>query len=434
MTVEMENLEGLERRLPLSIPVADVNKEVEARLRKLARTVKMPGFRPGKVPLKLVQQSYGSQVNAEVIGDAVGKAFNDAVNAGSVRVAGQPRIEPRDGAAEGEFAFSAVFEVYPEIAAVDPAGLQFEKVSCAIGDAEIDKTVDVLRKQRVSWAEVARAAQDGDQVTIDFVGSIDGVAFQGGSGENFSVVLGEGRMLPDFEAGIKGGKPDEKRTFPVAFPADYGASELAGKQASFDVTVRKVEEPILPTVDAEFAKALGVEDGDVQKMRDDIRKNLEREVGQRIRGRIKSGVMEVLASSAGFDLPKALVAAEGEALADRARQDLAARGMNVKDLPVPADAFKEQAERRVRLGLLVGELVEKNDLRAKPDQIRKQIEEFSQAYENPAEVVRYYFSDRDRLAEVEALVVEQNVVDWALEKGQVTEKALTFDELMSAAG
>ena len=302
-----------------------------------------------------------------------------------------------------------------------------------MGDAEVDKTIDVLRKQRTRWNEVQRAGTAGDRVTVDFLGRIDDVAFEGGSATDFAMVIGEGRMLPDFEAGVGGKAAGETGSFDVAFPEDYNAKELAGKTARFEVTIKKVEEPELPSLDSEFATQMGVKDGDLEKFKRDVRANLEREVSQRLKARTKSSVMDKIGGLASIDLPKTLVDQESQALSERMRDDLKGRGVDMKDLPVPTDAFKEQAERRVRLGLLVAEIVKKHGLQAKPDQIRKQIEEFAQTYENPAEVIRWYFSDKNRLAEVEALVVEQNVVDWVLQNGQVTDKALTFDELMAAS-
>jgi len=431
MATQLETTGALERRISMAVAAHAVEREVAERLRKLARTVKMPGFRPGKVPLSMIERSYGPQVHAEVLGDAVSKAFSEAIDEHKLRVAGQPEIGRRDDAAEGELGFTATFEVYPEIAVGDVSALAVERAACEVGDAEVDKTIEILRRQRATWDSVERAAQDEDRVTIDFVGTLDGVAFEGGSATDFQFQLGEGRMLPDFETGVRGAAPGEKRSFPVAFPEDYNAKELAGKTAQFEVTVKRIEQPVLPAVDAEFARQLGVADGDVNKMRADIKANLEREVAQRLRNRTKAAVMEALPSMAAFELPKALVASEGETLAERARADLQARGIDVKNIPIPPDAFKEQAEKRVRLGLLVAEIVKEHGLQAKPDQIRKQIEEFAQSYENPGEVIRYYFSDRNRLAEVEAIVVEQNVVDWVLANAKVTERALAFDELMS---
>ena len=432
MATQLEQIGTLERRLALDVTAAEIQKEVSDRLRKLSRTVKMAGFRPGKVPMKMIEQSYGPQVHAEVLGDAVSQAFSAAVAEHQLRVAGQPTIDRRDGADEGVFGFHATFEVYPDVELGDIAALEIEKVTCPVGDAEVDKTVSILRKQRATWESVDRAAQDEDRVTIDFTGTLDGVAFDGGSGTDFAFELGQGRMLPDFETGVRGAKQGEQRSFPVAFPADYGAENLAGKTAQFEITVKKVEAPVLPALDAEFAKLFGVADGDVEKMRADVRANLEREVGQRVRARTKSSVMQALPKIATLELPKALLESESEALVERARNDLQQRGIDVKNIPIPPDAFKEQAEQRVRLGLIVAEIVKRENLQAKPDQIRKQIEEFAQAYENPAEVIRYYFSDRNRLAEVEALVVEQNVVDWTLSNAKVADQALSFDDLMSA--
>jgi len=433
MATQLETTGALERKLAMAVPVAEINRQVVERLRKLSRNVKMPGFRPGKVPMKMIERSYGPQVHAEVLGDAVSRAFSEAVDEHKLRVAGQPRIESREGVAEHELGFTATFEVYPEIALGDPAALELERVSCPVGEADVDKTIAILRKQRVNWAAADRAAQDGDRVTIDFTGTIDGVAFPGGSATDFAFVLGEGRMLPDFETGVRGAGSGETKTFPVAFPAEYGSADLAGKTAQFEVTVKKVEAPQLPEVDEAFARQLGVPDGDLARMRADIRANLEREVAQRVRARNKAAAMEAIAGLASFELPRALVEAESNALGERAIEDLRQRGMDPKNLPqIPPDTFRDQAERRVRLGLIVAEIVRAHGLQAKPDQIRKQIEEFAQAYENPAEVVRYYFSDRDRLAEVEAIVVEQNVVDWALSKARITDRELAFDELMSS--
>ncbi|MGD9942829.1 MAG: trigger factor [Burkholderiaceae bacterium] len=431
MATQLETTGALERKLQMAVPVAEINKAVAERLRSLSRSVKMPGFRPGKVPMKMIEQSYGSQVHAEVLGDAVSKAFSDAVAEHQLRVAGQPTIEPGPGG-DTELAFTAVFEVFPDIQIGDPGGLAITRVQCPVGDAELQKMIDVLRKQRTRWDNVERAAQDGDRLTIDFAGTLDGTPFDGGSGTDFAFVLGEGRMLPDFETGLRGAAPGDKKTFPVTFPADYGAENLAGKTAQFEATLKKVEAPTLPEIDAGFAREFGIADGDVAKLRADIRANLEREVAQRLRSMTKANVMEALAGFAQFELPKALVDNESQSLAERTQADLQQRGVPAsKAAQIPPDAFREQAEKRVRLGLVVAEVVKTHGLQAKPDQIRKQIEEFAQSYENPGEVVRYYFSDRNRLAEVEALVVEQNVVDWALAKAKVEDKTLAFDELMA---
>lgn len=434
MTTVIENTGVLERRLKMDVASADLAKQVGDRLRQLSKTVKMSGFRPGKVPMSVVERSYGASVQAEVLGDLVGKAFNAAVTEHKLRVAGEPRIEPAQGAPEGAISFTATFEVYPEFEVADAATCEVPRYGCEVTDAEVDKTVEILRKQRASWNEASGAAADGQRATIDFVGTLEGVAFEGGTASDFPFVLGEGRMLPDFETGVRGLGVGETRQFPVKFPDDYGSKDLAGKTAEFSVTLKKLESPQLPEVDAEFARQLGIADGDVARMRGELRANLEREVSERLRMRNKTGVMEALPALASFELPKSLVESESGALAERMKADLKARGMDVRNIPVPPEAFRDQAEKRVRLGLLVAEIVRREKLQAKPDQIRKHIEELSRAYENPPEVVRHYFSNRDLLAQVESLVVEQNVVDWLLEKAKVQDQPIAFDELMSQQG
>jgi trigger factor len=434
MTTSVETLSGLQRRLNFSVNSEDIAKQTKVRLSQLSKTVKLAGFRPGKVPLSMVERNYGFQVQSEVLGDAVNKAFSEAINSHALRIAGEPRVDRAEGEpAAGTLGFVATFEVYPQIALKDLSTLEAERFTANVGDDDVEKTVNILRKQRATWNELARAVENNDRVTIDFKGTLNGEAFQGGSAEDFPFVPGEGRMLPDFEKGVIGMMAGATKGFDVAFPEDYGNKELAGKTAQFSVTVKKVEMPVLPEVNEEFAKQLGVADGDISKLRGDIRNNLEREVAQRLRTRTKSAVMEVLPGVAEFDLPKALVESEQGRLAEQAKAELTNRGVDVKNIPVPLDAFTEQAQRRVRLGLIVGELVKTNSLQAKPDQIKKQIEEFAQAYENPGEVVRWYFSDKERLAEVEGMVLEQNVVDLILSKAKVSDKALAFDELMANA-
>jgi trigger factor len=430
MATQIESTGPLERKLALSVAIATVEREVGQRLKKLSRTLRMPGFRPGKVPMKMIERSHGPQMESEVLGEAISQGLAAAIKEHDLRVAGEPHIERGEAGDETQLAFTATFEVYPEVVLGDFAALEIERVTCTIGDAEVDKTVEILRKQRVTWNPVERAAQDGDQVTIAFTGTLDGVAFDGGSGSDFPFVLGEGRMLPDFETGVRGMKAGETRTVAVNFPEDYGSKDLAGKEAQFEISVSKVEEPVLPVVDQDFARQLGVEDGDVEKMRADIRANLEREVLQRTRARTKSNLMDVLPSVTSFELPQSLVRGEEAALTERALADLKDRGIDTSKLPVPEGAFTESAQKRVRLGLLVAEIVNKHSLQAKPEQVRAQIEEFAQAYESPEEVLRYYFGDRERLAQVESLVVEQNVVDWVLANAKVQDKAIDFDELM----
>ena len=442
MATAVETLGKLERRITISFPLTDVRTEVEKRLKVQARTAKAPGFRPGKVPLKMVAAQYGYQIESEVLNDKVGRAFNDAANENNLRVAGFPNIVPKEEAAEGQLAFDATFEVYPEVVIGDLTAVEIETVQADVSEAEIDKTIDILRKQRVHFHTKGEAgehgdggeavAANGDRVTVDFVGSIDGVEFPGGKAEGYAFVLGEGRMLPEFEAATLGLKVGESKTFPLSFPEDYHGKDVAGKTASFTITLQKLEWAHLPEVDAEFAKSLGVADGDLAKMREDIKVNLQREVAGRVKARNKEAVMDALIKVAELEVPKTLIAQDSERLAEMTRQDMAQRGMNVKDVPFPAELFAEKAERRVRLGLILSQLVGDNKLQATPEQVKAQIEDFAQSYEDPREVLKYYYSDRRRLGEIEALVLEENVVTYVLGLSKVTTKAVAFDELMGS--
>ncbi|WP_027864173.1 trigger factor [Massilia alkalitolerans] len=440
MATAVETLGKLERRLTITFPVADVRTEVEKRLKKQAKTAKAPGFRPGKVPLKMVAAQYGYQIESDVLNDKVGRAFNEAANENQLRVAGFPKIEPKEEAPEGMLAFDATFEVYPEVVLGDLAATEIETVAAEVSDAEIDKTIDILRKQRVHYHTKGEegehgtggeaVAADGDRVTVDFVGKIDGEEFAGGKAENYAFVLGEGRMLPEFEAATVGLKVGESKTFPLPFPEDYHGKDVAGKTAEFTITLNKLEWAHMPEVDAEFAKSLGIEDGSIEKMREDIKTNLEREVNARIKARNKEAVMDALVKSTELDVPKAMIQQDSERLAEMTRQDMAQRGMDVKAMPFPPEMFADKAERRVRLGLILSQLVQDNNLQATQEQVKAQIEDFSQSYEDPKEVLKYYYSDRRRLAEVEALVLEENVVNYVLGKAKVSSKTIAFDELM----
>jgi len=433
MTVTVETLEKLERKITLSVPVTAIQTEVDARLKKLARTVKMDGFRPGKVPMNVVAQRYGYSVQYEVLNDKVGEAFAQAANEAKVRVAGQPRITEKEGSPEGELNFDAIFEVYPDVKLADLATVELEKVTAEVSNEAIDKTIDILRKQRRTFAQrgLGDAAVDGDRVTIDFEGKIDGEPFQGGKAEDFQFLVGEGQMLKEFEDAVRGMKSGESKTFPLAFPEDYHGKDVAGKTADFLVTVKKVEAAHLPEVNEALAKSLGIAEGTVEGLRADIRKNLEREVKFRLLARNKSAAMEALVAKAELDLPQSIVQSEVDRLKEGARADLKQRGIKDADkAPIPDDIFRPQAEQRVRLGLVVAEVVKANDLHAKPEQIRAHIEELAASYERPEDVTRWYYSDNQRLAEVEAVVIESNVAEFVLSKAKVTEKAISFEELM----
>ena len=434
MAVTVETLEKLERKMTLSLPVGTIQSEVDTRLKRMARTVKMDGFRPGKVPMNVVAQRYGYSVHYEVMNDKVGEAFSVAANEAKLRVAGQPRISEKEGAPEGEMHFDAVFEVFPEVKLGDMSGAEVVKLSAEVSDAAIDKTIDILRKQRRTFAQRAMdsAAQEGDRVTIDFEGKIDGETFPGGKAEAFQFLVGEGQMLKEFEDAVRGMKSGESKTFPLSFPADYHGKDVAGKQADFMVTLNKIEAANLPEVNEALAKSLGIANETVEGLRADIRKNLEREVKFRLLSRNKAAVMDALVATSELDLPKSSVQAELDRMIEAARADLKQRGIKDADkAPIPDDIFRPQAEKRVRLGLVVAELVRKNELQAKPEQLKAHIDELAASYEKPQEVVRWYLGDNRRMAEVESVVIENNVTDFVLSKAKVSEKEISFDELMA---
>lgn len=433
MQTNQEAKSALERRIDMSVTLADIEKEVDARLKRIARTVKMPGFRPGKVPMKIVAQTHGSQARSEAIGAAVEKAFGEQVREQNLRVAGYPRIEPKEASSGEVLEFSAVFEVYPDVVPGDLSGQKVERPVLEVTDAEVDKTVEVLRKQRTTFVAADRAAADGDRVVIDFAGRKDGELFEGGSGQDFPFVIGAGSMLKDFENAVAGLKAGESKTFDMTFPEDYHATNLAGQQVQFEITLKAVEAPVLPEVNADFAKALGVADGDVAKLREEVKTNLQREVKRRIQAKVKEQVMEALLAATPIEVPKALVEAEAGQLANNARRDLEMRGLKTKDIPVETSWFADQAERRVKLGLIMAELVKANELHAKPEQIRALVEEMAQSYEDPAELVRWYYAQPERLSQAESVVIEDNVVAWVTEKAETTDKQVAFDELMGNA-
>jgi trigger factor len=434
MAIAVEMLEKLERKITLSLPIGIVQAEVQARLKKLARTTKMDGFRPGKVPMSVVGQRYGYSVHHEVMNDKVGEAFANAAYEAKLRVAGQPRISETQSSPEGEMTFDAVFEVYPDVKIGDLSTAAVEKITAEVTDAAIDKTLDILRKQRRTFAQRPQdaAAEEGDRVTVDFEGKIDGEVFAGGKAEDFQFIVGDGQMLKEFEEATRGMKSGESKTFQLAFPAEYHGVDVAGKTADFMVTLKKVEAANLPAVDEALAKSLGIADATVEGLRADIKKNLEREVKFRLLARNKQAVMDALVAVAELDLPNASVQAEISRLLEGARADLKQRGIkDAEKAQIPDDIFRPQAERRVRLGLVVGELVRAKNLQATTEQIKTHIEELAASYEKPAEVMRWYYSDNNRLAEVEAIVIENNVTDFVLAQAIISEKSVSFDELMA---
>jgi trigger factor len=433
MQANLENLGSLERRLSVSLPLDQVNTEVESRLKRLARTVKLHGFRPGKVPLKIVEQQFGGQVRQEVLGDAVQQSFGEAVREKQLRVAGYPRIEVKPTEDAAKFEYTATFEIYPEIVVGSVDNARIERPVVEIGDAEVDKTVEILRKQRTHFHETQRAAASGDQVRIDYRGSIEATPFDGGTAQDQHVLLGGGQLLADFEKNVIGMRPGETRTFDLRFPDDYHGKEVAGKNAQFEVTLREVREPHVPSVDAEFARSLGVNDGDIARMRAEIKANLEREVKRRATARIKDQVMKSLLDVTTVELPKALVDMEVERLMHNMRRDLESRGMKADQIPMPREAFEPEARRRVSLGLIMAELMSQQKLEARAEQVKAVVSEYAQSYEKPEEVMRWYYQQPERLREIESVVLEDNVVQWVLAKAKVEDKSTPFDDLMGNA-
>lgn len=429
----VETLAGLERRIELSVALPDVEKKVQSELKRVARTAKAPGFRPGKVPMAMLEKSHAPSIRYDVINESVGKALDEQLALTGLRVAGSPKLEAKtEGVPDDTLAFFATFEVYPEVALPDLKTLTVKRAVCPVTDAEVQRTLDVLREQRAEYEVVAdRVAEKGDRVILDFVGTLEGTPFEGGSATDFSFDLGKGRMLPEFEAAASGMKAGEQKVFSLTFPEDYNSKDVAGKTAEFTITIKSVAKPNLPEVNTEFAKALGQAEGDVEKLLADVRNNIEREVNARVLAKTKASVMDSLVAVASFDIPKALLENETQSRIQVAREELKQRGMpNADTFPIPPEAFTEEATRRVKLGLMIGELIKSAGIQAKPEQVRARIETFAQGYEQPAQVVSYYLSDRQRRAEIEAIVLEDNVVEHVLSQAQVSEDTVNFDQIM----
>jgi trigger factor len=427
-TTEQANV--LERRIDLSIAISDIEKEMDQRLKRMGRNMKMAGFRPGKVPFSMVKQQYGDQARREVLSEALDRVFGETITSQKIRVAGYPRIEPKASEDASQLIFSAIFEVYPEFTPGDVSTAEIERPVLEVSAAEIDRTLDILRKQRVSYEDTDRPAAAEDRVVIDFLGKKDGEPFQGGQASDYPFVLGAGMMLPDFEKAVEGSATGTSKTFDMTFPADYFAKDLAGQTVQFDITVKQVQAPKLPEVDAEFAKGMGIADGDVSKMRAEIEGNLKREIKRRIEAKLKDQVMEALIQANPIAIPTALVDMEVQRLIQAARQDMEQRGMKDKDMPIQPEWFADHAKRRVTLGLILAEVVKAENLQAKPEQVRAMVEETALSYEQPEEVIRWYYAQPQRLSDVEGVAIENNVVEWVLSKAKVTEKAAIFDELM----
>ena len=428
----IETLAGLQRRLNITVTQQKIRGEVENRLKRIGRTAKVHGFRQGKAPLKVLEQQYGDSVQQEVLGESLQRSFAEAAITHNLQVAGYPQFEIKTPDLNApEIECSATFEVYPEVVIGDLSGEGVTRTVFNLDDSDVEETIQTLRKQRVEYKAVDRAAQNEDQVRIDFSGVLDGKLFEGGAAKDFAVVLGAGRMLPDFENALVGSKAGETKSFDMTFPADYHGKDVAGKEVTFTLTVHAVEAPHLPAVDAEFVKSMGVADGDVGKFRQEIRENVGREAQRRVKVRNKDGAMELLLKVSQLEAPQALVQGEAQRLMEQTVRDMEGRGMKIpQGLKLPADMFLERAEKRIKLGLILAELVKQHDLQAKPEQVEALVNEYAQSFEHPEEVRQWYRADKSRLQEIENLVLEDNVVAWVMAGAKVTEQAAKLNELM----
>jgi len=433
MQVSVEELSTLERRVRVEIPEDRIASQVEDRLKNLSRTTKIDGFRPGKVPLKLVQKRYGDQVRAEVVGETLRSSFYEALTEKQLNPAGQPKIEPEETEAGQGLTYTATFEVYPEVTPVPVDQLHIERPVCEVGDADVDQMIETLRKQQQELEPVERAAGDGDTVQVDFVGRIDGEVFEGGEGQDMQVEIGANRLLPGFEEGLKGAVAGDNRTIDVTFPDDYGNTELAGKPATFDVTVKQVLEPRLPELDTAFFEKFGVTNGNIDDFKAEVKRNMQREAEQTLRNQTKEAVMDAIYNANSVEIPETMVDQEKERLAEQYKNNLRQYGLGDEQLDslVDKEAYADEARKRAALQLLVRELIQANDFKAETSEIRALIEKNASGYENPEEIVNWYFADKSRLSEVEALVLEDKLIDWILEQATVTEKPLSFDALMN---
>ncbi len=430
MQMTLETLGQLERRLHVAVPKAQIEGEIQKRLAQLAKTAKIPGFRPGKVPLKMVAQQYGPQVRSDVISDTVQASLNDAIRTQNLRVAGYPRIEPKQEVAEDQFEFSAVFEVYPEIKVGDLSTVTITRPVVEVTPVEVDHTIDILRQQRVRYEPVTRPMRKGDRAIVDFTGTIDGAEFGGGQAREFPIVLGEGKMLPAFEVALEGMEPSQTKHFTLTFPADYHGKDVAGKNAEFTLTVKSLGEPQLPAVDADFAHNFGIASGSLDELRSEIASNLAVELQRKVEGVLKDQVMKALQSRCELVVPKSLVELEAASLRDRAVAELRSRGVETEKLELTPEVFRERAAERVAFSLIVNEIVRQHQLQARPEQIRALVEEAAQSFEQPEAVIRWHYEQPERLNEYEVRAVERNVIDWVLQRARVEDQPTAFSALM----
>lgn len=435
MQTNLETISALQRRANVSVPVEEIEAEIHKRLARLARTAKIAGFRPGKVPLKLIEKQYGPQVRTEVLNDAINDTFGELIEKENLRVAGYPRIEPKqDNTDQTKLEYTATFEVYPDIVIGDLSSTKIDKPVAEVTPGDVERTIDILRKQKVTYRPATRPALKGDRVLVDFTGTIDGVEFAGGQAKDLAITVGEGRMLPEFEAALAGVVAGDNKAFELTFPTDYHGKEVAGRTAVFSMNVKSVSEPVLPEVDTEFAQSYGIADGNLDKLHEEIGANLRMELKRRVLARIREQVMEALRAATPLTVPEALVDMDVQRQMQAAAADLKSRGIEPTSDQLRPEQFRDAARSRVTLGLIIGELVRRQKLDPVPAQIRSLVEESAQSYEQPEEVVKWHYQDPARLADFEAQALEQNVINWVLERARVAELQTTFAELTGVAG
>lgn len=432
-TETVQETNPLERSIDLTVSAQEVEAATDARLARMGKTMKIAGFRPGKVPAKVVKQQYGAQARDEALNEIVGRAYGEAITQQNIKVAGYPRIEPKGDETGETLTFVATFELFPEITLADVSGTEIDRPVHEVTAEDVDKTLEILRKQRVTFADADRAAQKEDRVVIDFLGKKDGVPFAGGEAKDYPMVLGKGTLLPEFEAAIEGCTAGTSKTFDLTFPADYGNADLAGQTVQFDLTVKQVQGPVIPELTEEFVKAMGIESGLADDLKAEVEKNLKGEVKKRIHQRLREAVMEKLDALNPITVPKALVDQEIYRLMQATREDMKQRGMK-GDMPLQAEWFTERALPRVRMGLILADLVEKESLAATDAQMEARIAEIAETYQRPEEVLQWYKQDRQRMANIESDVLEQNVVDWFLARAKVSDKSVDFDDIMGQQG
>jgi trigger factor len=432
MQVSIETLTGLERRMTIEVPAEEVESQVRSRLQEAAKTFNMKGFRKGKVPVKVIKNRFGEGVRQEVVGEVISQSWVEAVTKENVKPAGQPSIEPKNLEEGQNLEFIATFEVYPEIELKDFSAVTIEKKQAEILDTDIDKMIKTLREQRKTYKEVDRKSQEGDQVNVDFVGTLDGEKFDGGEAKGTNLILGSKRMIPGFEEGLVGVSSGDNLTLPLTFPEDYQNKELAGKKVEFAITVNNVSEPTLPELDDEFFASFDVAEGGLEAFRTEVRANMTRELKNANRNNIKNQVIEGLLEIHDVDAPKALVANEINGLRQQAMQQFGG-GKNIDPSMLPDDLFAEQAKRRVILSLVMSEIVSKNDLKPDADTVRGLIEEMAESYEKPEDVIKWYYSDKEQLANIEAMALEDAVIDMVIDKAKVTESSVSYEEALKPA-